>query len=134
MKSYDYKNNKLYHKIHTCVIINKFGKLIKLIESCQDGDIRIWEFYSANLIRKINKDINNNLYGMCLWNKNFLFVGCKDQSIKLFELKNGILIKSFDGHKERVISFKKVVEYDNKELLFSQGLDGTIKRWVNKKI
>lgn len=32
------------------------------------------------------------------------------------------------------VSFKKVVESDIKELLFSQGLDGTIKRWVNKKI
>ena len=97
VKFYDYDNNKLYHKyhennngIHPSVIINKFGEKIKLIESCEDGYIRIWNFHSCELIRKINTE-NNNLYGICLWSKNYIFVGCKDQSIKLIELKNGLL-------------------------------------------
>ena len=138
VKAYDYDNNKLYHKyhgnnngIHPSVIINKFGEKIKLIESCEDGYIRIWNFHSCELIRKINTE-NNNLYGICLWSKNYIFVGCKDQSIKLIELKNGLLIKSLKGHKGRIISFKKI-EQNNNEYLFSQGLDGTIKQWINFK-
>ena len=139
VKSYDFDNNKLYHKyfennngIHPSVIINKIGEKIKLIESCEDGNIRIWGFHSGQLIRKINTE-NNNLYGICLWNENFIFVGCKDQSIKLIELKNGLLIKNLKGHNGRIISFKKMVLQNNQECLLSQGLDGTIKLWTNSE-
>ena len=97
--------------------------------SCEDGNIRIWGFHSCELIRKIKTE-NNNLYGICLWNENYIFVGCKDQSIKLIELKNGLLIKNLKGHKGRIISFKKIIQPDNNEILFSQSLDGTIKSWV----
>ena len=137
VKSYDFDSKSLYHKyfennngIHPSVIINKIGEKIKLIESCEDGNIRIWGFHSGELIRKIKTE-NNNLYGICLWNENYIFVGCKDQSIKLIELKNGLLIKNLKGHKGRIISFKKIIKLDNSEYLFSQGLDGTIKLWVN---
>ena len=136
VKSYDFNNNRLYHKynennngIHPSVIINKIGEKIKLIESCEDGNIRIWGFHSGDLIRKINTE-NKNLYGICLWNENYIFVGCKDQSIKIIELKNGLLIASLKGHNGRIISFKKLIQ-TNKEYLFSQGLDGSIKLWIN---
>ena len=81
------------------------------------------------MIRKINTE-NKNLYGICLWNENYIFVGCKDQSIKIIELKNGLLIASLKGHNGRIISFKKLIQ-TNKEYLFSQGLDGSIKLWIN---
>ena len=136
VKSYDFDDGHLYHKyfennngIHPSVIINKIGEKIKLIESCEDGNIRIWGFHSGELIRKIKTE-NNNLYGICLWNENFIFVGCKDQNIKIIELKNGLLIKNLKGHNGRIICFKKITQ-DNKDFLFSQGLDGTIKQWIN---
>ena len=139
VKAYDFdnNNNNLYHKyfennngIHPSLVINKIGEKIKLIESCEDGNIRIWGFHSGDLIRKINTE-NNNLYGICLWNENYIFVGCKDQNIKIIELKNGLLIKNLKGHNARIISFKKIVFSQNKEYLISQGLDGTIKLWIN---
>ena len=128
VNSYDFDDNRLYHKyfesnngIHPSVIINKTGEKIKLIESCEDGNIRIWGFHSGELIRKIKTE-NNNLYGMCLWNENYIFVGCKDENIKIIELKNGLLIKNLKGHNGRIISFKKIIQSNNKEYLFSQGL------------
>ena len=75
---------------------------------------------------------NNNLYGICLWNENYIFVGSKDQNIKLIDLKNGLIIKNLEGHKGRIISFKKIILSDNTEQLYSQGLDGKIKLWINK--
>ena len=139
IKSYDYDKNELYQKyfdynngIHPSVIIKKSEEKIKLIESCEDGIIRIWEFHSGKLIRKIKTD-NNNLYGICLWNDNYAFVGCKDQTIKLIELKNGLLIKTIKGHNGRIISFKKMVAPNEGEFLFSQGLDQKIKLWINEK-
>lgn len=138
VKSYDFDYvGKLYHKyfdnnngIHPSVIINTIGGKIKLIESCEDGIIRIWGFHSGELIRKINTE-NNNLYGICLWNENYIFVGCKDQNIKIIELKNGLLIKNLKGHNGRIISFKKIKQNNREEYLLSQGLDGTIKLWIN---
>ena len=141
VKSYIYETNEtvsLYHKyyecnngIHPSVIINTFERKIKLIESCEDGIIRIWGFHSGDFIRKINTD-NNNLYGICLWNENYIFVGSKDQNIKLIDLKNGLIIKNLEGHNGRIISFKKIILSDNTEQLYSQGLDGKIKLWINK--
>ena len=140
IKTYDFDKNEIYHKyfennngIHPNVIIKKNEEKIKLIESCEDGIIRMWGFHSGNLLRKIQTE-NNNLYGICLWNDNYAFVGCKDQTIKLIELKNGLLIKTFKEHKGRIISFKKVEDPNLGELLFSQGLDQKIKLWIyNKK-
>ena len=141
VKSYIYETNEtvsLYHKyyecnngIHPSVIVNTFERKIKLIESCEDGIIRIWGFHSGDFIRKINTD-NNNLYGICLWNENYIFVGSKDQNIKLIDLKNGLIIKNLEGHNGRIISFKKIILSDNTEQLYSQGLDGKIKLWINK--
>ena len=140
IKAYDFEKNEIYHKyfennngIHPNVIIKQNEEKIKLIESCEDGIIRMWGFHSGNLLRKIQTE-NNNLYGICLWNDNYAFVGCKDQTIKLIELKNGLLIKTFKEHKGRIISFKKVEDPNLGELLFSQGLDQKIKLWIyNKK-
>ena len=139
VKSYDYDKGILYHQylesnngIHPSVIIKESEEKIKLIESSEDGAIRIWGFHSGNLIRKIQTD-NNNLYGICLWNDNYAFVGCKDQTIKLIELKNGLLVKTIKGHSGRIISFKKFIDSKEGEYLLSQGLDQKIKLWINKK-
>ena len=139
IKSYDYDKNEIYHKyyennngIHPSVIIKKSEEKIKLIESCEDGIIRIWGFHSGDLLRKIKTD-NDNLYGICLWNENYAFVGCKDQAFKLIELKNGLLVKTFKEHKGRIISFKKIIIPREGEFLISQGMDQKIKLWKNQK-
>ena len=56
IKSYDYTNNKIYHLYkdkkdgdnhnitHNSLIINDKEEIIKIIDSCQDGNIRIWIF------------------------------------------------------------------------------------------
>ena len=74
-KSYEYNVNKLYHKYsendnikgHMSIIINKKKEIIKLIESCCDGNIRIWNFHSGILLKKI-KVSNEGLREICMWN------------------------------------------------------------------
>ena len=140
IKSYDYNTNELYHKYydnydnkcHLSIIIKNNEKIIKLIESCQDGNIRIWNFHSGLLLSKIK--INNRiLYGICLWG-NFLFVGCEDKTIKLIDLKMGITIKSLIGHNNRVLSIKKINHPKYGECIISQGWKhDQIRIWLNKK-
>ena len=84
VKSYDYIINEEYNKYsdnynnnHLSVIINETEKITKLIESCYDGYIRVWDFNTAVLLNKIK--IGDWLYGICLWNDSYLFVGCSDK-------------------------------------------------------
>ena len=140
IKSYDYDENKIYHKYcdndnkhHDSVVINNYEDIIKLIDSCKDGVIRIWNFHSGLLINKIKVRKDYNLYGLCLWNNDYLFVGCEDKTIKLIELKSGKNIKSLIGHNNRVITIKKIILPKYGECLISQGYNNDqIKLWINK--
>jgi WD40 repeat protein len=140
IKSYDYDENKIYHKYcdndnkhHDSVVINNKEDIIKLIDSCKDGVIRIWNFHSGLLINKIKVRKDYNLYGLCLWNNEYLFVGCEDKTIKLIELKSGKNIRNLIGHNNRVITIKKIILPKYGECLISQGYNNDqIKLWINK--
>ena len=127
VKSYDFTNNKTYHKydddeysISTNVVINDNDNLVKLIESCDDGNIRIWDFHLGILLYKIDLK-TKGLYGLCLWNKQYLFVGAKDKTFKLVNLNNSTVIKSFIGHENKVVTLKKIILPRYGECLISQG-------------
>ena len=140
VKSYDINKNEIYRKYydkdnggHGSIIINYNEDIIKLIDSCDDGYIRIWNFHSGMLLNKI-KVSSKCLYGICLWNNNYLFVGCSDKTIKLLELHNELIIKSLTGHNDIVLTIKKINHPLYGESLISQGAgDDQIKLWVNKK-
>jgi len=139
LKSYDYKKNKLFHKyfdsdtgVHISIIINEDKEIIRLIESCSDGNIRIWNFHSAELLSKIKVD-DDWLFGICLWNNDYLFVACKDKIIRLIQLKEGLIVKYLEGHQHGIFSMKKINIPKYGECLLSQGYDiDQIKLWVSK--
>jgi len=138
-QSYDYENDKIYHKyndnnsgryIKSIIIKNNKG-IIKLIESCSDGNIRIFNFHSGLLLNKII--INNPLIGISFWNDNYLFVGCKDKAIKMVEIKNGLIVKSLTSHNNEVLTIKKIIHPEYGECLISQKLyESEIKLLINK--
>jgi WD40 repeat protein len=138
--SYDYSNNELYHKYddngkgyHFILIIHNSEDIIKLIESCEDGIIRIWHFHSGLLLNKI-KIIDDNLNGICLLNDNYyLFVGCDDETIKVIDLKNNIIINEIKGHYKPVLTIKTFIHPKMGKCLISQGYeDDQIKIWTIK--
>jgi WD40 repeat protein len=140
LKSYDYKNNELFHKyfdsdtgVHISIIINEDKEIIRLIESCSDGNIRIWNFHSAELLNKI-KVHDDWLFGICLWNNDYLFVACKDKIIRLIQIREGLIVKYLEGHQHGIFSMKKISIPKYGECLLSQGYDiDQIKLWVDKK-
>ena len=84
IKSYDYNSNQIYQKYKennnqfiSNIIITKENDIIKLIESDNLGLISIFNFHSGILINKINVNVNG-LLTICLWNNEYIFVGCKD--------------------------------------------------------
>ena len=139
VKSYNYNNNILYHKYnddskgfhYSIIIINK-ENITSLIESCEDGNIRIWNFHSGELLNKI-KVSGNFLFSICLWDDKHLFVGCSNKILYLIELNKGVIIKSFNNHNNFVTTIKKIYLPRYGTCLISQGnKNDQIKLWINK--
>ena len=141
--SYNFINNQTYNKyfeknekniFHHSIIINDNEEIIKMIESSDgNGNIRIWNFHTAQLLTKI-KASNNSLRGVCLWNKDILFVGCGDKTIKIIELEKGKIINSLIGHSNNVCSFKIINHPNYGKCVISQGFEkDQIKLWTKSK-
>ena len=86
------------------------------------------------MLNKI-KVSNSLLYDLCLWDNNYLFVGCDDKIIKLVDLNNGLIVKSLNGHNDSVLTIRKVNIEQYGECLISQGYKkDQIKLWINKSL
>ena len=147
--SYDYTENKLYHKYcnndndkfensiiynHHCATISSKKEIVKLIESntINDSYIRIWNFHSGELLKKIK--INYIPYCTCLWNDNYCIIGCFKGNINIIDLKEDKIIKDIVID-DTLICIKKINHPKYGECLLSQGeVDGKIKLWVSKEI
>ena len=137
IKSYDYEINKVYNiynsqdnYYHSDIIIYDKEKIIKLIESSWDGNIRIWSFHSGELLNTIQVCTEDSLLCIDLWNRDYLFVGCSDKTIKLIDLKIGKTIKNLQNYNDSIITIKKFKHPDFGECLISQGFQNEqIKLW-----
>ena len=139
VKSYDYNDNNIYHiykdndiKNHNSLRIINENNLIKLIESSLDGNIRIWNFHTGQLLNKIY--ISDKIYGICLWDNDYLFVGCDDNTIKILDVKQSKVIKKILGHKRSVLVLLKVNIPKYGECLISQENGRITKLWAIKLI
>jgi len=139
IKSYDYNKNEIYKKYsdndddkdHFCIIINESKKEIKIIESSFDGNLTVWNFHSGELLKKI-KISNEGLKEICMWNNEYIFIGCDDKTIKLIELEKGKIIKELKGHNTAVISIKAINLPNYGKCLVSQGaINDSIKLWID---
>ena len=162
IESYDYNNNKIYHKYthhndlnnknniysYESLIISTLGDnnnnnekiILKLIASCSDGFIKIWNFHSGELL-KIIKVFGTFLHGICLINNNYLAVGCGDKTIKIVDIKKKKVIKVlYDNN--YVCCIKNFIHPLYGICLISQGMkinkynnyiyNNGISLWVNK--
>ena len=135
IKSYDFERNSNYFKykddkdngFHTSIIINDKGKNVKMIESSDYRDIRIWNFHNGQLLKKIQ--INNKLFGICLWSNKYLFAGAEKGIINLIDLEIGKTIKILNNHKDSVLTIKKIKHPVYGECIISLSHDETIKLW-----
>ena len=146
VKYYNYNDNKLYKKyyennnyFHKTVFITSNKGIVKLIESCEDRNIRIWNFHSDLLLKRIR--VNQSIKDFCLWNYNSIFVRAKlfsekinykEKTIKLADLKNGKIILS-SGHKEIIVEIKKIIHPILGICLIKRGsVDNQIRLWLIK--
>ena len=118
-KSYDFYNNKMYHKYFTykpsntnpnkSIIIYEDEEIVKLIELGEIFNIRIFNFHSGELLDKINiNKYDANLCGICMWNNEYLFIGTEGDILYLIDLKNKKIIKEFINKSRCGLSIKKI--------------------------
>ena len=129
--SYNFDKNLKYKEYnsndqnnHDSIIVYIKENIVNLVESSEDGNIRIWNFHTAELLKTIS--INDQggiypLYGICLWNEKYLFVGCENNIIKLINLEEGTIIKDLIGHNNMALCIKKIYLPNYGDCLLSQG-------------
>ena len=140
VKSYNYNSNNIYKtycdndkNAHDCAVINNFENITQLIESSDDGNVRIWNFHTGKLINKI-KVCNDDLYTIYLWSNKYLFASCGEKVINIIDLEKKIIVNKLKGHKNWVITMKKIYHPLYGECLLSQDTgNGEIKLWINEK-
>ena len=140
LKSFDYEKSVLYHKYYECYngahfsfIVDDKEEIIKLIDSCEDGHIRIWNFDTNILLNKIQIS-KYSLYDICFLNDNYLLIGCQDKTITLFDLSINKIINILKGHNNYVITIKKIKHNYYGECIISHGFENDqIKIWKIKK-
>lgn len=141
VKSYDYDENSLYNiynneeadGYHRNVVVIQSDDIIKLLESCDEGFIKIWNFDTAELLGKIS-DPGKNLRGICEWDENYFFVKCKNGNIKLLNLEKKSFVNLLTGHNNPISFIQKVRHPKYGNCLVSQGIEiGPIKLWINTK-
>ena len=143
VKSFNYNLNTLYHlyqentsenKIHGNVIIddNNLINIVRLIETCNDGYVRIWDFHLGDLLNKI-QICDEGIKSICLWDEDHIFVGCDDASIKMVDINTNEILHVLYGHKEKVCCLKKVEHEKFGKCIVSKGWGSdAIKLWKKK--
>ena len=142
IKSFNYTTNTLYQiyidkeakkEIHGNDIVDDSNEnLIRLIETCNDGYVRIWDFHFGELLNKI-KICDDGIKSICLWDENTLFVGCDDATIKMVDIKTNEILHVLYGHKQRVCCLKIIEHEQLGKCIISKGWGGDyIKLWKKK--
>ena len=126
VKSFDYDKNRLYHTYadyyifneHYNIIIYDKDNVVKMIDFCRNGIIRIWDFHSRMLLNRFIYD-KTEIFGGCLWNKDYLFVAFDDDGIKILRLKDGKIIHNLNNER-KVVYIQKITHPNYGECLISQ--------------
>ena len=136
-KSFNLEKNVLYHEYndntydyHYSLVMNDLININEpqLIESSTSGEIKIWNFHTAKLI-KIIKATKNWLLGTCLWNRRYLLAGSFDYSILAVDLETEEITET--NCDDIILTIKKICHPIYGECILSQGnLRETLKLWI----
>ena len=138
VKSYNFISNNIYkiycdndNKVHDFVMVYDLGEDLKVIDACEDGFIRMWNFHSGKLIKKIK--VSDDLYGICLWNNKYLLIGGEDKKIKILDLDKYEIIEDYIDEDNIVIDMKKINLISYGDCLITQNKEKQIKLWISEK-
>ena len=137
LKSFDFKENKLYHKYKikcdngwiNSLIVNDKENTIKIIEANENNLLKVWDFHSGELIDVLY--LYGGSIGLCLWDNEYLLVGCRD-TIQIIDMIKGKRIKYFYEPNSEILCIKKFVHPIYGECFIAKSSDGKIRLYGNK--
>jgi len=93
------------------------NETLELIETSNDGCIRIWDFNNIKLLKKIS---HSWLSGLTILDENNFCIGSCNKNVILFDFNNYKEIKQYSKHTGRVIQLNKINHPFLGECLISQ--------------
>jgi WD40 repeat protein len=97
----------------------------------QDGELKIFDVASGTLVQDIKGGHSDQVFGVCFSPDSSKLASCgADKFVKVFDVKTGKFIKSFEGHTHHVMD---VGWKADGKLLASAGADNVIKVWDYEK-
>jgi WD40 repeat protein len=97
----------------------------------EDGEIKIFDIDSGNLVTEIKNGHSDTVFGVCFSPDSTKIATCgADKFVKVFEVPGGRFLKSFEGHTHHVLD---VAWKADGKLLVSGGADKVIKVWDYEK-
>ena len=138
VKSFDFEKKEVYKMYassndkndYTHAVINDYDIIKKLIGCNMNGNIKIWNFHSGQLLNEI-KAINNSILSICLWNNDYLFAACENNPFVLIDLKNKKISGKFGEKEDSVMAIKKGINDKCGKCLITQHIkSGKIKLWL----
>ena len=136
IKSIKYKSKKLYKTYNDIILENEKDNYYTSIAIYENEEsaflsglmfkskyIRIWNFYKGEIVNKIK--IESPITSFCLWNNDYLFVGCEDKTIKLYSIEEGKKEDELQGYSSCIMGLK-ILEFGEQKMLFSQEKNGKI--------
>ena len=114
------------------IIVNDKKEKVELLDSCEDGHIRIWDFHTAELIKEIQV-LNEDLCGILLWGNEYLFAGGENKTMILIELRFGETLRILNENKGRLLTIKKINHPQYGQCIITQSKEKSqIKLWIIK--
>ena len=107
-KDYIDKRDKDKIQIKLFFIFENEG-VTRIIDPSTDGTIKIWDFHSGKLLKKMKMKLEKNetINAACLWKNRYLICGIND--IRIFDLKNGKIFYKFSWI--NYIEFMDIIDY-----------------------
>lgn len=96
--------------------------------------IRLWNFHTGELLKILRINFCE-IYCLCLWDKDRIFIGGGDGKIKLVDLKLNAMLNEYKRkHNDSILTIKTIVHPKFGECFISFSRDETISLWEIKKI
>ena len=139
-------HNEIYAKFdeenfknYSSGLIYKNNNVDYLYASNSCSEINIWNLLDKVLIKKIkisNKINNIRLYGLLIWNENYMIVNDDYyKAIRVIDLKQNKVVSMINNrHKASVRCIKRINHPEYGECLLTGGDDHNIKLWYIPKI
>ena len=119
-----FEDAKIRHEANiNALLFDRGGKF--LFSGCESGKIIIWDLAGKKAVKQLNIGVSINCFAPYT-NSSSIFVAGAESKIKLLNLVNGQVLKTFDGHTDIVNS---IAISKNYKYLLSGSNDKTARLW-----